>query len=205
MSTPMRRVRSGCCARAARGHPAAAPPTSVMNSRRLTGRPLKQRVLPYHAEGCIVHHGKFGLLMSALGQKRTFEYVRAMSALPPKADIGTGPRSTQQLRQLSDIRRDPLRPTLMRLTSKLPSVFGTAAITVKADPGSIAFMSATSYRTIGTFGVTMIFFSPSLYLTVMTGPSTPATLVPTVPFVIVPFGAPSHGRDPSAVPRIDAA
>ena len=28
-------------------------------------------------------------LMSALGQKRTFEYVRAMSALPPKADIGT--------------------------------------------------------------------------------------------------------------------
>ena len=27
-------------------------------------------------------------LMSALGQKRTFEYVRAMSALPPKADIG---------------------------------------------------------------------------------------------------------------------
>jgi len=32
-----------------------------------------------------------------------------MSALPPQADIGTGPRSTQQLRQLSDIRRDPPR------------------------------------------------------------------------------------------------
>ena len=30
-------------------------------------RPLKQRVLPYHAVGYIVHHGKFGLLMSALG------------------------------------------------------------------------------------------------------------------------------------------
>ena len=27
--------------------------------------------------------------MSALGQKRTLEHVRAMSALPPKADIGT--------------------------------------------------------------------------------------------------------------------
>ena len=27
------------------------------------------------------------LLMSALGQKQTFECVRAMSALPPKADI----------------------------------------------------------------------------------------------------------------------
>src|SRR3974390_1615761 len=36
-----------------------------MNSRRLTGWPLKQRVLPYHAVGCIVHHGKFWLPMSA--------------------------------------------------------------------------------------------------------------------------------------------
>jgi hypothetical protein len=35
ISTPMRRVRSGCCAHAARGH-VAAPPSSVMNSRRLT-------------------------------------------------------------------------------------------------------------------------------------------------------------------------
>ena len=35
-----------------------------------------------------------------------------MSALPPKADIGTGPRITfdgQQLWQLRDIRRDPPR------------------------------------------------------------------------------------------------
>ena len=31
----MRRIRSGCCARAASGHAAAAPPRSVMNSRRL--------------------------------------------------------------------------------------------------------------------------------------------------------------------------
>src|SRR5262249_35462366 len=77
-----------CCARAASGHPAAAPPTSVMNSRRLTGQPLKQRVLHYHAVGCIVHHGKFWMPMSALGQKQTFDDVRRMSALPPKADIG---------------------------------------------------------------------------------------------------------------------
>ena len=34
MSTPMRRIRSPCCARAASGHAAAAPPSSVMNSRR---------------------------------------------------------------------------------------------------------------------------------------------------------------------------
>jgi hypothetical protein len=33
MSTPMRRIRSGCCARAATGH-AAAPPSVTMNSRR---------------------------------------------------------------------------------------------------------------------------------------------------------------------------
>src|SRR5262245_64613546 len=83
----MRQTLPDCCARAANGHPAAAPPTSVMNSRRLTGRPLKQKVLPYHAVGCIVHHGKFGLLMSALGQKQTSEHVQSMSALPPKADI----------------------------------------------------------------------------------------------------------------------
>jgi hypothetical protein len=31
-NTPMRRIRSGCCARAADGHAAAAPPSSVMNS-----------------------------------------------------------------------------------------------------------------------------------------------------------------------------
>jgi hypothetical protein len=36
MSTPIRRT-FGCCARAASGHAAAAPPTNVMNSRRLMG------------------------------------------------------------------------------------------------------------------------------------------------------------------------
>jgi hypothetical protein len=34
IGTPIRRIRSGCCARAATGHVAAAPPSSVMNSRR---------------------------------------------------------------------------------------------------------------------------------------------------------------------------
>jgi len=33
----MRRIRLGCCARAASGHAAAAPPSSVMNLRRLMG------------------------------------------------------------------------------------------------------------------------------------------------------------------------
>src|SRR5262249_33624418 len=58
-----------------------------MNSRRLTGPPLKQRVLPYHAVGCIVHHGKFWQPMSALGQKQTSQCLRGVSALPPKADM----------------------------------------------------------------------------------------------------------------------
>jgi hypothetical protein len=33
--------------------------------------------------------------MSALGQKQTSEHVRLMSALPPKADIGTQPRDVR--------------------------------------------------------------------------------------------------------------
>ena len=33
--------------------------------------------------------------MSALGQKRTLAHVHVMSALPPKADIGTQPRDVR--------------------------------------------------------------------------------------------------------------
>src|SRR5262245_46030257 len=33
--------------------------------------------------------------MSALGQKQTLQHVRPMSALPPKADIGTQPRDVR--------------------------------------------------------------------------------------------------------------
>jgi hypothetical protein len=46
-----------------------------------------------------VHHGKFWLPMSALGQKRSFRNVEAMSALPPKADIG--PRTLANTEQLT--------------------------------------------------------------------------------------------------------
>ena len=37
-----RRIRSDCCARAASGHAAAAPPSSVMNSRRLIRSPRRR-------------------------------------------------------------------------------------------------------------------------------------------------------------------
>jgi hypothetical protein len=43
---------------------------------------------------CVVRHSKIAALMSASGHKRTFREVRAMSALPPKADI-------DQLRRVS--------------------------------------------------------------------------------------------------------
>ena len=38
----MRRMRSACCARAARGHATAAPPNSLMNSRRLICLPMAE-------------------------------------------------------------------------------------------------------------------------------------------------------------------
>ena len=44
MSTPIRRICSRCCARAASGHAAAAPPTSAMTSRRLIRSPRRRAI-----------------------------------------------------------------------------------------------------------------------------------------------------------------
>src|SRR5262245_4466865 len=43
MSTPMRGIRPGCCARAAIGHAAAAPPRTPKKSRRLMLAPRLRR------------------------------------------------------------------------------------------------------------------------------------------------------------------
>jgi hypothetical protein len=51
------------------------------------------------------------------------------------------------------------------------------------------------------FGTTTIFFSPSLYFSVISSPSTPFTICATVALVMVLFGIRSHGRCPSPVPR----
>src|SRR6266481_3711719 len=51
------------------------------------------------------------------------------------------------------------------------------------------------------FGTTTIFFSPSLYFSVISSPSTPLTIVATVALVMVLFGIRSQGRWPSPVPR----
>jgi hypothetical protein len=43
--------------------------------------------------------------MSALGQKQTLERLRAMSALPPKADIGTHSRDVRFVPKADIVRR----------------------------------------------------------------------------------------------------
>jgi hypothetical protein len=88
---------AGCCARETSGHTTAAPPTSAMKSRRLTDVPppwAEDYTLPdYRLRTHFVHHSTSWSLMSALGQKQTLGHVRAMSALPPKADIETRSRN----------------------------------------------------------------------------------------------------------------
>src|SRR5262249_2747951 len=52
-STPMRRMRSGCCARAANGNAAAEPTTALIKSRRLIAAPDQDRHrigLGYHTD-----------------------------------------------------------------------------------------------------------------------------------------------------------
>src|SRR5262249_28837218 len=43
----------------------------------------------------LVRRSKIRLTMSALGQKQTSRYLQPMSALPPKADIGTQSRDVR--------------------------------------------------------------------------------------------------------------
>ena len=57
--------------------------------------------------------------MSALGQKRTLECIRAMSALPPKADIGTQPRNVCFVPK-ADIMRCSNRRDPLKLAEQLP-------------------------------------------------------------------------------------
>ena len=61
-----------CCARATSGQAMAAPPASVMNSRRLMCAPLSPSdcTLPHGCRKCwVVHHGKFARRLAALGHK----------------------------------------------------------------------------------------------------------------------------------------
>src|SRR5438128_164983 len=90
ISTPTRRTGPDCCARAASGHAAAAPPSSVMNLRRLMDSPSSAygRTLPHPlCEKAAVHSSKIDHSMAEMGHDRTFGHVGSMSGLPTKADI----------------------------------------------------------------------------------------------------------------------
>src|SRR6516164_10471994 len=102
-SSPITGIR-GCCARTATGQAVAAPVIPTMNSRRRIaftkaglrriGRDYSRDLPPAEWGSRISLHGSNPkTVMSALGQKRTLEHVRVMSALPPKADIETRSRS----------------------------------------------------------------------------------------------------------------
>src|SRR5262245_20122981 len=107
---PMRRMRSACCARAATGHVAAAPPMTLMKSRRLMQPPrLGQEIvatLTCAQEGADVRFGSEADICSVKGQ----------SALHPiatvKADIRCPLRArSRHLR----ITYQPVKATLLDL------------------------------------------------------------------------------------------
>ena len=91
----MRRVRSGCCARAASGH-VATPPISVMNSRRLilVPRPQKSIVTTLFGilEGLIdVRFGSKADICAAIGHVRFAPesgHVRCSYGCPLRAKSG---------------------------------------------------------------------------------------------------------------------
>jgi hypothetical protein len=74
-----------CCPRAANGH-AAAPPMSVMNSRRLMGVPLlRLEATHYHtaiAKTLLLHHSKIDRRMAEMGQTRQIDKVPVVAACP---------------------------------------------------------------------------------------------------------------------------
>ena len=87
LSTPMVRIRSPCCARAASGHAAAAPLSSDMNSRRFKPKPpvLPTERIAYLCEGRrLLRCGILVQLMSqitpASALKRTSRAFLDMSA-----------------------------------------------------------------------------------------------------------------------------
>src|SRR5262245_10448069 len=84
------------------------------------------------------------------------------------------------------------RPTAIRGACKLPSGCCFAAATNIAAPGFNSLFSPGTKETMGTSGGTTIFFSPSLYFTVSTGPSTDVTVCSTLPFVIMLDGCKSQ-------------
>ena len=111
----MRRIRFGCCARAASGH-AAAPPSSVINSRRFTARwppVLLEDSTPWYVRQETAACGILVLQRVNRAESDEGRYpVHVLST--PKADLSSsfGPRSdrlgSKALRQVQ--RHDTLPP-----------------------------------------------------------------------------------------------
>src|SRR5579884_2736758 len=70
----------------------------------------------------------------------------------------------------------PSRPILMAGAMIVPSGIFCPAITIICAPGLMSLALPGTNLTIGVFGGTMTFFSPSVYLTVKTWPSTLETV-----------------------------
>src|SRR5262245_39566693 len=94
-------------------------------------------------------------------------------------------------------------PQLTRAVCSEPSAC-LAALMPTWAPGLSSLLSPATYFLITASEPMMIFFSPSLYFTMMFCPSTPDTVVSTVALVMVLFGR-VHGRWPSPLPRIGSA
>ena len=72
-----------------------------------------------------LHSSNLEPLMSALGQKRTFRGVRAMSALPPKADIRCRDRYVRFVPKADILRCGKERRYSMTLSARANSVAET--------------------------------------------------------------------------------
>jgi len=98
----MRRSFSGCCARAASGHPAKPPPRSAMNSRRLMGAYPKAKDHEPIISRCITAESGHSspVWVIHVGSPRP-RRARPMSAPPPRATKHSH-RSETPLRAISD-------------------------------------------------------------------------------------------------------
>src|SRR5215467_12847925 len=86
--------------------------------------------------------------MSALGHKRTSRYVRAMSALPPKADIGTHSR---------DVRFVP-KADIGRLAPSRKSLSGRMVELAQKSIGDIGLAQSRATRPIPYWSPTRLIF-----------------------------------------------
>ena len=89
-STPMRRTRSGCCARAASGHRRAAPPRTPRNSRRLMPAPQAQEMASCASNECLDRHPALPWPISRTGVRSRSDRVSTRSlGRPPRGYAAT--------------------------------------------------------------------------------------------------------------------